>query len=356
MTTKTDVGVIEWAIDDDVLQLRQWGTDRVYLLPEGPGNAWDIGAALDCALRLVDESGRLSRHHARLEHETAGWLVRDLASKNGIRLDGARRAAVLLAPGVELGIGGLTLIAESPQLVELRIFLGRLLGWSPDRIESVDLALRAVRCAAARRTPLVLCGDRDLVPIAHSIHRHALGDDRPFILCDPRRRQAEATVRAVENVQPATAAMQAAHGGSLCVWIKHLPRDFEQVRTRWRAQSSRVQLVVCMHDPNDGLAFGSTRITIPPLETRRRELPRIIDDYAAEASASLAVRHRFTAQARAWIATHSAASLPEIEKGTRRILALRHTDGNVSAAAAMLGMSHVALRKWIGRRALPEPA
>src|SRR3954467_12612341 len=99
MTTRTDVGAIEWAINDDVTQLRQWGTDRAYLLPERPVETWDIGAGLDCALRLVDESGRLSRRHARLEHEAAGWVVRDLASKNGIRLDGARRAAVLLEPG-----------------------------------------------------------------------------------------------------------------------------------------------------------------------------------------------------------------------------------------------------------------
>lgn len=119
-TTKTDLGAIEWAINDEVSQLRPWATDTVHSLPDASAGAWDIGAAEDCALQLVDESGQLSRHHARLEREIAGWVVRDLGSKNGIRMDGARRRELLLQPGVELGIGGLALIAESPRLVALR--------------------------------------------------------------------------------------------------------------------------------------------------------------------------------------------------------------------------------------------
>jgi molybdenum-dependent DNA-binding transcriptional regulator ModE len=49
---------------------------------------------------------------------------------------------------------------------------------------------------------------------------------------------------------------------------------------------------------------------------------------------------------------HSASSLPEIEKGTRRLVAIRQA-GSIAQAAARLGMSHVALSQWIGRRRLP---
>lgn len=259
----------------------------------------------------------------------------------------------LLQPGTELGIGGLTLLAESRRFVELRSVLARLLGWGPDQLLTVDLALRALHLAAANRTPLALCGGGDLVPIAQTIHRHTLGDDRPFILCDPRRRAPDATVRTAENIQPALAALVAAQGGSLCVWSKRLPRDFARVRGELRAQNVRVQLIVCMQDLRDGQAFEPTRISIPPLDARHRELPRIIDEYAGDARASLAIDVRFTAADRAWIASYSAASLPEIEKGTRRIVAVRHTGGNITAAAEMLGMSAVALRAWIGRREIP---
>jgi hypothetical protein len=39
--------------------------------------------------------------------------------------------------------------------------------------------------------------------------------------------------------------------------------------------------------------------------------------------------------------------------GDPRIVAVRHTGGNMTAAAELLGMSAVALRAWIGRRELP---
>src|SRR4029079_14363293 len=121
-----------------------------------------------------------------------------LGSKNGMRLDGVRRPKVLLEPGSELGLGGITLIAESPRLIALRLFLARVLGWSLDKSEIVDLAVRSVRLAATQRAALALCGDGDLVPIARGLHRHALGDDRPFVLCDPRRRPSE-TSAPLEN-------------------------------------------------------------------------------------------------------------------------------------------------------------
>jgi hypothetical protein len=353
VATKTDAGATEWAVDDEVFRLRRWGTDITYLLPGPPITELEVGAAAECALCLVDESNRVSARHARIQRESAGWVVHDLGSKNGIRLDGARRPMLPLQPGIELGIGGLTLIAESRRFAELRSFLARLLGWGTDQLATVDLALRALRLAAANRTPLVLCGDGDLVPIAQALHRHTLGDDRPFILCDPRRRAPDPTVRSAENIQPALAALAAAQGGSLCVWRDRLPRDFDQVCAELRTQALRVQLIACTHDPSDGPALEATRISIPPLGPRRRELPRIIDEYAEEARTSLSVAVRLTAADRAWLASSAASSLPEIEKSTRRLVAVRHTGGNITAAAELLGMSAVALRAWIRRRELP---
>jgi len=350
VATTTDANATEWAIDDEVVRLRRWGTDIMYLLPRPPITELEVGAAEQCGLCLVDESNRVSRRHARIQRERPGWVVHDLGSKNGIRIDGVRRPMQLLQPGIELGIGGLTLIAESRRFAELRGLLARLLGWGDDQLVAVDLALRAVRLAAANRTALALCGDGDLVPIAQALHRHTLGDDRPFILCDPRRRSPDATVRTAENLQSALDAIAAAQGGSLCVWSKRLPRDFAQARAELHRQRARVHLIVCMQDPRDGQAFEATRISIPPLVARRRELPRIIDEYAAEALANMGARVRFTAADRDWIAAHSASSLPEIEKGTRRIVAVRHTGGNIAAAAELLGMSAVALHAWLERR------
>jgi hypothetical protein len=44
--------------------------------------------------------------------------------------------------------------------------------------------------------------------------------------------------------------------------------------------------------------------------------------------------------------------LPDIEKATLRLVAIRESR-NLSSAAARLGMAPVSLSRWIGRRKLP---
>src|ERR1041384_5058629 len=192
-STESDIAVREWALDDRVMHLREWGTDTIHVLPPPPevGLAnLTVGSATTCTLQLHDSTGHISRLHASLvQSDPVRWQLHDLGSKNGIRLDGARCSRVELAAGDEIGIGSLTLIAESRRSVELREFFARLLGWRSEHIQVVDLALHAIHMAAPRRSALVLRGDGDLVPIARAIHRRAFGADRPFIVADPRRRR-----------------------------------------------------------------------------------------------------------------------------------------------------------------------
>jgi hypothetical protein len=353
--TKTDLGMDAWAIDDGVTQLREWGSEKVYPLPGGDevGDV-TLGSADTCELQLVDPTGCLSRQHARLSREFGRWIARDLDSKNGMHLDGVKRPKVLLEPGSELRLGGITLIAESPRLITLRDFLARLLGWSSDRHETVDLALRSVRLSATRRAALALCGEGDLVTIARGLHRFSLGDETPFILCDPKRRESEEKA-ALENYTVGMRAFQAAAGGTMCMWAKRLPRDFAEVTQALRDPRTRVQLIVCGVRPPDRKELVSAPIEIPPLASRPEEIDRIIDEYAGDAANVLKVGASFTPVDRAWVRVHSATSLPEIEKGTARIVALREA-GNVARAAALLGMAHASLGEWIGRRRLPMGA
>lgn len=353
ISTAIDVTATEWAIDDDVMRLRGWGTDVIQVLPASPTNEWTIGAADTCTFQLDDPARHVSRLHARLVREQARWLLRDLGSTNGVRLDGARRTEIVLEPGVEIGIGGLTLIAESGRSVALRGFLSRILGWRSNRIDVVDHALRSIRLAATRRIALVLCGEGDLVPMARSIHRHALGPDRPFIVCDPRRREVKATVRSAENYKTGLGAFAAATGGSLCIRSQRPPRDWSEVSAALRDPASRVQLVVCAEDPRDCEPLLAPPITVPPLADRAEELDQIIAEYAADAIAELGtLRTSFPRADREWVRTYSASSLPDIEKATLRLVALRESR-NLSAAAARLGMAPVSLSRWVGRRKLP---
>jgi hypothetical protein len=209
--------------------------------------------------------------------------------------------------------------------------------------------------AATHRTALVLCGDGDLVPMARSIHTHALGADRPFIVCDPRRRAGGATVRSAANCETGMQGLAEATGGSLCVRTQRLPRDFTALVAALRDPACQVQLVVCAEDAADCEPYVAVPIVVPPLTRRADELDRIIAEYAEDAIAELgAARNGFGPVDRAWVRTHSAASLPDIEKGTLRLVAIR-ASRNISNAAARLGMAPVSLARWIGRRELPVP-
>lgn len=62
-----------------------------------------IGRAPDC--ELVIEHPSVSRAHARIEHAGSGWRLRDLDSKNGSFVDGARIGYATLMPPCWLRIG-----------------------------------------------------------------------------------------------------------------------------------------------------------------------------------------------------------------------------------------------------------
>jgi len=356
-STKTDTAVNKWSIDDRVIRLREWGTDTIHMLPPPPAmgpTELSIGSADTCSIQLLDPTGRVSRLHALLVRRNENhWLLRDLASKNGVRFNGAHGSQIALESGDEIGIGGLTLIAESRRTVGLRGFLARLLGWRSEHFQVIDHALRSICMAATRRAPLMLRGDGDLVLIARAIHRRTLGADRPFIVCDPRRRQSRATVRSAENYETGMPAFAAATGGSLCMRTLRLPKDFHSVLNKFRDPNSQVRLVLCAQTPEHCELDLTIPITVPPLASRLDELDQIITEYAGDAIAELsAPPTSFLPADRDWVRVHSASSLPDIEKATLRLVAIRESR-NLSAAAARLGMAPVSLSRWIGRRKLP---
>jgi len=233
----------------------------------------------------------------------------------------------------------------------LRRFMGRLLGWSDDR--TVELAIRSLKAAIEHRAGLVLCGEGDLVPIAHGLHRRALGDDRPFVVCDPRRANRSASVRSPTNRTSGVAALEVAAGGSLCVRDRRLPHDFPALVAQLRAIDDVLFMVCTKRDYTMRLLGRPAPINVPPLAARAAEVDRVIAEYAAEAIAELrAPRTAFTAADHQWVREHAAESLAEVEKATLRLVALR-TSRNPSVAAARLGMALVSLTRWLGRRTLP---
>lgn len=353
MQTRTDPSAQRRrALDNDLVRLREWGTDRTHQLPKDPGD-WTIGSSASCWLRLQDERGFVSRCHARLSHGITGWLIQDEGSKNGLWRDGERQPVFSLAPGVVVGIGGIRLIAESPRTIRLRAVLQRWLGWTPTRCREVDRGLRAIRELATCKTPLILYGEGNLIALARQLHREVIGADRPFIVSDPRRISGAASARSPENHASGMDAIRAATGGVVCMWAPRLPADFASVIAQLREPGNATRIIVCAHALDGLSSVAATPLRVPPLAIRGDELPRIVREYAADAMAALGVADSsFTTRDEEWIIARRPRSLPDVETATMRLVAIR-AFGGVTHAASRLGITHAALSRWIGRRRLP---
>lgn len=338
---------------DEVVRLREWGTERTYVMPRCSASVALVGADEAGSFKLADRQA--TGKHVVLTRTEGNWSIRGLGTEHALRQDGVRRDEFMIDPGVEIGIGSTILVAESPRSIELRSFCARILGWGGDNAGTVDHALRSIRLSASRRTALVLCGDFDLVPIAWALHRRTLGAARPFIVCDPRRGNTPASVRSPANCETGVAAFEAAIGGTLCVRRSSLPRDFASVVALLREPSAAVQLVIGAdrRDARHAFLTVPAPVHIPSLKARASELPRIVDEYARDAAAELSIRDvSFSETDRRWVLEHAATSLSEIEKATLRLVALKIST-SATQAAARLGMAAVSLSRWVGRRKLP---
>ncbi len=341
---------------DDVIQLREWRTNIVHRLPPIPVQECTIGAARSCSIQLADDSNQVSRLHARLAPDNGRWRLSDMGSKNGILVEGHLSPEVVLQPGLEIRIGGVTLLVESPAMVELRQFLCRLLGWSHAAQEAVNVALRALRITNTGDSPLLLCGDGDLSEVARGLHARSPRRRGAFVFCDPKRVSTPSSGRQAANEPTAAAALAAAEGGTVCFRSTKLPGDFDVLSPAKRANPSQVQIVICAAGLDEARVFRATPLPVPPLRLRKDEIDRIIDEYARDGASWIggASKLILAQEDRSWIADYSAESIPEIEKGTSRLIALR-VAGSALGAASLLGIHHSSLLRWIGRRELPIP-
>lgn len=328
-----------WRIEDPVVRLREWGSDRAYGLPDPPVE-WTIGSASTCNLHLRDHPAQISRQHAKLTPVAGGWKIKDLNSKNGLWRDGARQLEFMVTPGLEIGIGSLRLIAESRELIALRALLCRFLGWGTARQGDIDEALRSLREWAALRVSLVLMGDGDLIMVARQLHAATLGRAAPFVATD-------------EHASGMAALRQAAHG---TLWAPEPPRDFAAVAACLREMNNRTRLMLHAQTADVAARAAITLarpaiIALPSLTSRHAELPRLIAECADEAVAALqSPTTGFRPNDVEALARLDYRGIAALEHTVRRLVALR--TWGVSNGAARLGISHVALLRWAQRRGL----
>ena len=347
-TTPTDkTHHSDWRISDPLISLRELGSDRTYALPvpakPDDAGSWDLGTDAErCTIELPDGGRRISRIHARLHNHEEEWRIQNL-SKNGTWIGGARITRADLAPGIEIEVGGLTLIAESRQLRDLRALLRRLIGWRDDRTLEVDAALRSLRDAATLRLSLVLCGEGPLHGLAQRFHDTTLGADRPFVIHKPG--------------EPILEEAAAADTGTLFFDVAALPRDFNQVIAEQRRPGSRLRLVIgaptASRARTAAMALGRIgRIDLPPLTSRGDELFQVMEEYAVEEALRLEVpRVPMRQDDLDALYAHGFDGIEDLQLSMKRLVAIRRL--GVTRGAARLDLTHGALSKWALRRNLP---
>jgi hypothetical protein len=88
------------------------------MFPPGTDTSFTIGRDQRCDLYIPDMT--VSRLHARLSRGPAGWLLTDLGSSNGTRVNGWRlRAAVPVQPGDTITFGSAVFVLQ-PDLDQKR--------------------------------------------------------------------------------------------------------------------------------------------------------------------------------------------------------------------------------------------
>jgi hypothetical protein len=344
-------------LTDAVITLREWGTQRALFLRSHRARLASTTSTSEAT--MFRGSLTVGTARAELVYEQGSWWLRDLAGDCALRLDGRPVHEIHLMAGMEIGIGGRTLVVESPRSIALRNFLARLLGWDEERCSAIDHAMRAIGQARAGRATLVLSGSGDLVPIAQTLHRRSLGPTAPFILNDPRRDDGRETARSPANCISGVAALERARGGTLCLRAGRLPVDIDVVLDAVRKPGSDVMLVVCARagmKASKPYTVTTTPIDIPVLASRRHEVPRIVAENIEEVIGLLQAPARCMRPSDlAWIVKLAEfggdTTMADVERAVVRIVALRKT-GNVTRAAQLLGMAPVSLARWFWRRKL----
>src|SRR5215813_10436779 len=238
--------------------------------------------------------------------------------------------------------------AVMPHEHDLREFCCRLFGWSDEHASLVDDAMWTLLNAVARRTAIGLQGESDLVPIAHALHCRLVGPERPFVVCDPRRRDSDGSVRAPPSRRAGMPTLAAAAGGSVCLRSNRLPDDFDLLAASFHASGSAA-LFICLHS-NDRITDLLCRpLKIPPLTERLPEFPRLLNEYLDEAAQALGARHVRLSEPMQQSVLHHAKSLSDIEKAAMRLVALK-SSGNLYRAAQQLHMAPISLIRWMDRR------
>jgi hypothetical protein len=185
-----------------------------------------------------------------------------------------------------------------------------------------------------------------LVPIAHDLHYYLHPLTSPFVVCDPHRQSGAASAALPLNLESLEPALAAAVGGSLCIRNERPPDGFERLLQHTGDARPASQVIICDDGSRPSVLPEVEAIALPSLMTRADQVDHIIFEYALDVCTAQGVA--LSHEDRAWIKTHSSATLGQICEAVTRLAALQ-VQGSISRAAEWLNLPANALRRWIRR-------
>jgi hypothetical protein len=290
----------------------------------------------------------VASRHAELRLDGEVWSLH-AAEGCELRQGNASRSRLILEPGLEIGIGAGTLVAEGIWSIALRELCERILGRTDDKIDVVDRSMRVLRDAVTRGTAIVLRGESDLVPVAHAIHRRMFGTASPFVVCDPRRTDGDGSARSPANRATIEAALELASGGSICVRGRRLPEDIDLLRERPQRSAACVRLFICVNEIKELTCLCVDTLDVPSLEERISELDDLIDEHIKEAARGLVVEPPVPSLGDRAFILYNTKTWADLQKAVTRWVILK-VEPNVCRAAGRLKIAPVSLSRWSGRR------
>ncbi len=148
-------------------------------------DAFRIGKSTENDLVLADDT--VSRTHCEIVREKKGYLLRDLGSTNGTKVDGTRIKEVYLAPGALISVGKVEIrVKPYAERIELlpseRDSFGEAVGSTVAMREIFGLLERLAPTDAT----VLLGGEsgtgKDV--LARAIHQHSRREGKPFVVVD----------------------------------------------------------------------------------------------------------------------------------------------------------------------------
>lgn len=362
----TGVSRKPWLVTDAVDALREWGTSLEHALPNneharvtigreppsGVGLVTPVFAATRTALRLDRPS--VSRLHATITRDGDAWVIKDLGSHNGVRIDGQVTTDGRVLPGHVISLGSVQLIAISSRIRAMQRLWTRYLTCLDDAasLARVDAALWSTRRLVDPNVGCLVLRGSVSDQLVQRVHDLTRGSSRPLVI-------APSPDRVLGGAELA-ALLDRARSGTLLVRERYLGAEAQGALRQaldGPIRSSTRVIVAAAAGSDLSRAFDALGrpplIDVPCLALRVAELPYLVRAVVQDATAAVGapsglVRERSVE----WLCSRRWNDYEELEAAVFRVAALRQYP-NIATAASAVGLTRQGLDKWIKDYAPP---